>query len=168
MTEQPTPSCGASAGGRGLNLRLDERGRLVLETPDGRRFVGVEPVRAFPITDPGRWVSFCDADGREVLCLESLEGLSPESRRVVEEELALREFVPVIRRIVGVTGEGTPSEWEVETDRGPTRFTLDNEEDLRRLGNFRVMITDARKLRYQVPDTRALDSSSRRLLERFL
>jgi hypothetical protein len=160
--------CGTPADGRDLDLRLDPFGRLVLKTPDGRRHVGVEPVRAFPITDPGRWVSFCDAEGREVLCLESLAGLAPESRRVVEEELALREFVPVIRRIVRVTGEGTPSEWEVETDRGPRSFTLDNEEDVRRLGNTRVIITDARRLRYQVPDTRALDGSSRRLLERFL
>src|SRR5262249_51109191 len=98
--------------GRDLTLRLDDRGRLVLREPGGRRLVGVEPVRAFPITDPGRWVSFCDPDGREVLCLESLDGLPPDSRKVVEGELALREFVPVIRRIVRVSGEGTPSEWE--------------------------------------------------------
>jgi hypothetical protein len=31
-----------------------------------------------------------------------------------------------------------------------------------------VLITDARKLRFQVPDTRTLDSQSRRLLERYL
>jgi hypothetical protein len=156
------------ADGRAIDLRLDELGRLVLETADGRRYVGVEPVRAFPITDPGRWVSFCDADGREVLCLESLDALPPGSRQVVEGELALREFVPVIRRIVRVSGEGTPSDWEVETDRGPTRFTLDNEEDVRRIGTSRVLITDSRKLRYQVPDTRALDHFSRRVLEHYL
>jgi hypothetical protein len=154
--------------GRDVGLSLDPWGRLVLLTPEGRRFVGVEPVRSFPISDPGHWIAFCDQDGREILSLESADGLAPESRRLLDEELALREFVPVIKRIVRVTGESTPSDWEVETDRGPTRFTLDSEDDVRRLGPNRVLITDAAKLRFQVPDTRALDGYSRRVLERYL
>ena len=59
--------------------------------------------------------------------------------------------MPVIRRIVRISGEGAPSQWDVETDRGPTRFTLDSEDDVRRLGAHRVMITDARKLRVPGP-----------------
>jgi hypothetical protein len=153
--------------GRGILLEVDARGHLVLETPDGR-FPNVEPIRAFPITEPSAWIAFCDADGREILCLESMEGLAPEARRILEDELALREFVPTIERVVRVSAEGTPSDWEVVTDRGPTRFTLDNEDEVRRLGPFRVMIIDARKLRFQVPDTRKLDSLSRRILERYL
>ena len=56
----------------------------------------------------------------------------------------------------------------METDRGPTRFTLESEDDVRRLGAHRVLITDAKRLRYHVPDTRALDPASRRVLERYL
>jgi hypothetical protein len=156
------------ADGRGLTLSLDPWGRMVAVLPDGVEHVGVEPVRAFPITDHSHWVVLCDADGREVVCLESLELLDPDSRRVLEGELALREFVPIIRHVLSVSSDGTPSDWEVDTDRGRTRFTLDNEEDVRRLGPERVLITDARKLRFQVPDLRALDGFSRRILERFL
>jgi hypothetical protein len=156
-----------ASDGRGIHLEVDAWGHLVLNTPDGR-YQNVEPVRAFPITEPSAWIAFCDADGREILCLESMEGLDPETRRLLEEELALREFVPTIHRVIRVSAEGTPSDWEVDTDRGPTRFTLDNEDDVRRLGPNRVMIIDARKLRFQVPDTRKLDSSSRRILERYL
>ena len=47
-------------------------------------------------------------------------------------------------------------------------FTVDHEEDIRLIGSSRVMITDARRLRYQVPDIRVLDAHSRHLLERFL
>ena len=36
------------------------------------------------------------------------------------------------------------------------------------VAGHRVLITDSRKLRYQVPDTRALDAGSRRILERYL
>jgi hypothetical protein len=154
--------------GRNVELSLDEQGRLVLATPDGSRHVGVEPVRAFPLSEPGRWVSICDPEGRELLCLESLDALPEGSRKLLEEELSLREFVPVIQRIVGVTGDSTPSDWDVETDRGPTRFTLDSEDDVRALGPYRVLISDSRKLRFHIPDTRALDASSRRILDRYL
>lgn len=151
-----------------ISLSRDDWGRLVLESPDGHRIVGVDPVRAFPITDPDHWIAFVDADGREVFGLGSLEGLDERTRALLTEELALREFVPVIERVVRISGDSLPSEWEVQTDRGISVFTLDNDEDVRRLDDHRVLITDARKLRYQVPDLRGLDPRSRLALERFL
>jgi hypothetical protein len=166
-TSRPDGDGDGTPTARGLALSRDAWGRLVLETPEGTRHVGVEAVRTFPISEPDRWIVLCDAEGREIICLETLASLAPEARAIVEAELAQREFMPVIRKILRVAGEGAPSQWDVETDRGPTRFTLDSEDDVRRLGAHRVMITDARKLRYHVPDTRALDAHSRRLLERF-
>ncbi|MCA1684426.1 MAG: DUF1854 domain-containing protein [Planctomycetia bacterium] len=154
--------------GHDIRLSLDAWGRLVLSTDDGQQYVGVDPVRAFPISDPTSWVSFTDEHGREVFCLRTLDGLSAESRAFLERELSLRDFVPVIRRIVRVSGDSTPCDWEVETDHGRTRFTLDNEDDVRLLGPHRVMIGDSRKLRYQIPDTRSLDGHSRRLLDRYI
>jgi hypothetical protein len=159
---------GPNASARPFGLSRDAWGRLVLINADGIRHVGVEPVRAFPLSDPGRWISLCDGHGREIFAVQSLAELDPAIRRVLEEELAQREFVPVIRKIVRVSGETSPCDWDVETDRGATRFTLDTEDDVRRLGPHRVLITDARKLRYQVPDTRALDAASRRILDRYL
>lgn len=158
----------AGAGTTRFGLSHDAWGRLVLIDADGQRHVGVEPVRAFPLSDPARFISLCDARGREVVCVADLADLVPATRQLLEEELALREFVPVILRIVRVSGEISPSDWDVETDRGRTRFTLDTEDDVRRIGAHRVLISDNRKMRYQVPDTRALDASSRRLLERYL
>ena len=153
---------------RDFGLSHDAWGRLVLIDAEGRRFVGVEPIRAFPISEPGSWISICDAEGREVFCVESLAELPASIRQVLEEELALREFVPTIQRIVRVSSSTPPSEWSVETDRGPTRFTLDSEDDIRRLGAHRVLITDAKRLRYHAPDIRVLDPGSRRVLERYL
>lgn len=153
---------------RPFGLSQDAWGRLVLIDADGKRHVGVEPVRAFPLTDPGLWISLCDPNGREIVSIESLENLSPSTRQIIEDELALREFTPIIKRIVRLSGEISPSDWDVETDRGATRFTLDSEDDVRRISAHRVLITDSRKLRYQVPDIRLLDVSSRRILERFL
>jgi hypothetical protein len=153
---------------RDFGLVHDAWGRLVLIDAQGRRFIGVEPVRAFPITHPADWISICDAEGREIVAVASLDELAPAVRRTVEDELALREFIPIVLRIVRVSTDSFPSDWDVITDRGPSRFTVENEEDLRRLGPSRVMITDARRLRYQVVDVGVLDAYSRRLLERFL
>jgi hypothetical protein len=155
-------------GVSGIALQRDTWGRLVLIDAEGRRTVGVDPVRAFPYSDPDHWVSLCDADGREVLSIESLASLAPAVRQAIEEELAQREFVPVIKRLVRVSSEATPCTWDVETDRGTTRFTLNSEDDVRRLGPHRALVADFQGIRYLIPDTRALDASSRRLLERYL
>ena len=88
--------------------------------------------------------------------------------RQIEEELARREFVPVIRRILRVSAAVEPSEWDVETDRGPTSFVLDSEDDVHELDEYRALVTDAHGIRYLIPDVRRLDAHSRHLLERFL
>ncbi len=151
-----------------FNLSRDAWGRLVLVDEQGERHVGVEPVRAFPLSDPTHWISLCDGHGRELVQVASLDDLEPALRQLIDEELQTREFVPTILKIVKVHGEISPADWDVETDRGKTRFTLDNEDDVRRLDPQRVLITDAQKLRYYIPNIRALDHTSRRILDRYL
>src|SRR5690348_10235591 len=86
-----------------FGLIRDPWGRLVLIDTEGRRHVGVEPMRGFPITDPERWISICDAEGRELVCVEALASLPAGVRQILEEELGQREFVPVVHRIVSVS-----------------------------------------------------------------
>jgi Domain of unknown function (DUF1854) len=151
-----------------FDLSHDAWGRLVLMGADGREHAGVEVVRGFPLSDPQHGIALCDADGHEILWIEDLDKLPPLLRKIIEEELARREFVPIIRRVVHVSAPVEPSEWEVETDRGQTRFLLNNEDDVHRLDEQRALITDARGIRYLIADTRQLDAVSRRLLERYL
>lgn len=155
------------AGPRGFGLSRDAFGKLVLIDAEGRRHVGVEPIRAFPIAEPGRHVAICDADGRELAWVDDLATLPEPVRAILEEELAARTFLPVIERIRRVSSDSTPADWDVVTDRGPTRFTLQAEDDIRRLDRHRALIVDAQGIRYLIPDTRALDAASRRILERY-
>lgn len=149
-------------------LHRDRRGRLVLTDADGQQHVGVEPIRAFPLSAPRYGLALCDAGGREVLWIECLDDLPEEPRVILEEEVARREFVPILRRVVRISTPAEPSEWEVETDRGPTRFVLDSEDDVHRLEDFRAIVKDSQGLRYLIPDLRTLDAGSRGLLERYL
>lgn len=151
-----------------LKLAQDPWGRLVLTLGDGIVHQGVIPVRAFPISDPAHWVALCDAEGRELACIPDLQALTPETRELLEEEMARREFVPVIQRVHQVSSYLEPAEWTVDTNRGRTRFVLKSEDDVRRLGPFSAMIQDAQGIRYLVPDTRDLDAYSRRAVDRYL
>lgn len=151
-----------------FGLHHDAWGRLVLVDREGVRHTGVEPIRAFPFSAPDEWISIRDAQGQELFCVERLSDLSPAARQVLELELAQREFVPVIQRIVAVSSDTEPSQWEVETDRGPTHFILNSEDDIRRLGPHRAIIIDAQGIRYLIPDKRRLDHRSRWTLGKYL
>jgi len=162
-TENP-----AIAAGGAFGLSHDSWGRLVLIDNTGRRHNGVEPVRAFPIADPQHWISICDAEGRELVLVEDLANIPPAVRQVLEDELARREFVPHLLRIIKVSTDVEPSEWDVETDRGPTRFLLNSGDDIRRLSPFSALLIDVHGTRYLIEDTRQLDAHSRRVLELYL
>jgi hypothetical protein len=160
---------GNGEGGAGpFGLHTDAWGRLVLTEPGGRQHVGLTPVRAFPISAPEEGLALCDAEGREVWWVETLAELPPPVRHLLEAELGRRQFMPIIRRVLEVSAPVEPSLWTVETDRGRTTLVLNSEDDVHCLEDHRALITDAHGVRYLIPDTRALDSASRRLLERFL
>jgi hypothetical protein len=150
-----------------FGLHQDSLGRLVL-SDGGLEHVGVDPVRAFPFTDPNHGIAICDAEGHELIWIDDLKAVSAPVRQVLEEQLAHREFVPNVRRIIAVSAAVEPSEWEVETDRGRTRFLLNNENDVHRLNEHGALLTDSHGIRYLIPDTRRLDPASRVLLERYL
>ena len=151
-----------------MKLHRDDFGRLVFSADDGVAHVGVVPVRAFPIAAPGEGLSLLSAEGHELAWVERLDDLPAAERRLVEELLAEREFVPEIRRLLAVSSFSTPSTWSVDTDRGETRFVLKGEEDIRRIGRTQLLIADSQGLQFVVRDFLAIDRHSKRLLERFL
>ena len=154
---------------RRFHAQRDAWGQLVLVLADGRQLVGVEVARAFPISAPGEYVSICDAEGHEVTCIEDPSTLPPGVLETLDEELARREFVPIVVRIEKVLAEADPSQWWIVTDRGATTFLMeDSDKDVRRLGPNRILLVDTHGIRYLIPDTRRLDGTSRRILDRYL
>lgn len=149
-------------------LERDDYGRLVFIDEVGSAHVGVQPVQAFPIDAPGENVSLVSADGMELVGIPLLSGLDVETRWLVQEAIAERDFSPVIDQLVSVSTCATPSTWEVQTDRGLTRFVLKGEKDIRRLRKGGPLITDSHGVTYRVSDMRSLDRQSGKFLERFL
>lgn len=151
-----------------FQLTRDAFDQLVLTTTDGERHVDLTPIRLFPFSDPMHWISLCDSHRKEIVCIPDLTLLPSDIRQLLEQELARREFTPVIERIYSVSSDSEPSEWDVDTDRGRTKFVLKSEDDIRRLGNQQAMIIDAHGIRYLIPDVRRLDSASRHVLSQYV
>jgi len=149
-------------------LSRDAYGQLVFTDANGRQHVGVIPVQAFPIDAPAEHVSLVDADGHELAFIEKLSDIEAGTRKLLLDEIAQREFMPVIDRLLSVSTFSTPSTWTVQTDRGMSSFVLKGEEDIRRLRGNGLLITDNHGLTYRVTDMRSLDRQSRKLLDRFL
>ena len=144
-------------------------GKLVFTNAQGERFEGVVPVRAFPIQAPEEGVSVVDADGHEVAWIADLGALEPSAQELLRQELTRREFMPVLQRIDAVSSFSTPCTWTVQTDRGQCAFVLRGDEDIRRVGTASgLLISDAHGIHYLVPDQFALDTHSKKILDRFL
>jgi hypothetical protein len=151
-----------------FTLRRDAFGKLVLTNAEGEEFVGVAPVRSFPVQAPTKGISLVRDGGKEVAWIDDLEAMPADIRSLVTEELDGREFMPEILSIKGVSSFATPSTWTVKTDRGDTEFVLKGEEDIRRLGAYSLLIADSHGIHFLIRDMFAIDKGSRKILDRFL
>jgi hypothetical protein len=144
-------------------------GKLVLTNAQGDSFEGVVPVRAFPIQSPDDGISMVSSEGHEVAWIDQLSAVPQPAQTLIREELATREFMPVIEEIVSVTSFSTPCTWKVGTDRGDAEFVLRGDEDIRRVGTSGgLLIADSHGIQYLVKDQFALNAHSKKILDRFL
>jgi hypothetical protein len=147
-------------------------GKLIYVGADGVALEGVTPVRAFALSAPDQGISLLSAEGKELQWIDTLDDLPETTRGIIVAELAQREFMPVIKRIVSVGSFATPSIWKVETDRGATELILKSEDDIRRLrgttGPNALLIADSNGIHFLIRDRAALDAHSQKILKRFL
>jgi len=151
-----------------FQLSRDSFGKLNLVDANGVLHENVSPIRAFPIQAPEEGLSLVNSDGKEVAWLERIADLPAQMAGYVREELAGREFMPEIKRIVEVGSYACPSTWTVETDRGDTSFVLRGEEDIRRIGSVSLLVSDTHGIHFLIRDQYSLDKHSKKILDRFL
>ncbi len=151
-----------------FQLRRDSFGKLVLTSAEGEEHVGVIPVRAFPIQAPTRGISLVREGGKEVAWIDDLAEVPEQIRALVQEEIEGREFIPEILHIKDVSSFATPCTWFVETDRGDTEFVLKVDEDIRRVGEASLLVSDSHGINFLVRDMWRIDKHSRKILDRFL
>lgn len=150
-----------------LELSLDREGQLWAVPRAGEARVAVWARRAFPLTHPDLYVSLVDEANQERACFPALSALAPRLAQVLELALTHGDFLPKIQQILAITQAATATHWQVETDRGPTEFLVDQEDHVRLLEDGRHLIGDSHGMRYLVPVPAELDFTSRKLLSRF-
>ena len=152
-----------------VSLQRDPFGKLQLTSARGEVFEGVVPVRANPIHSPNEGISLLNTEGKEVAWIDALAQVAEPTQSLLRQELASREFMPVLHRIESVSSFSTPCTWSVQTDRGVTQFVLRGDEDIRRIGTGNsLLVADSHGIQYLVRDQLSLDTLSKKILDRFL
>ena len=149
-----------------LTLSLDDKGQLWAVSP-GAAPLAVSARRAFPLSAPDSYVSLVDEQHFERACFVTLDELAAGTREVLLRALDRGDFLPKVRQIHDIIQEATRSRWQVDTDRGPRQFIVEQEDHIRPLEDGRHLISDCHGMRYLVPVPGELDPLSRKLLGRF-
>ena len=135
----------------------------------GKHYDRVTVHRAFPFTDPESYLSIREPDGkaREIGMVKALSELEPDQQEMLREQMNLRYFTPVIKKILDVREEYGYSYWDVETDRGGCRFTADN-NGVTKLSQTRLIISDVDGNRFELPDVTVLSARELRLIDLYI
>ncbi len=128
----------------------------------------VQVARAFPLTKPDQYIGLRDAADKDVGMLATLEGLDAESRKIIDEELNRRYFLPIIQHVHSVKEEFGITTWDVDTDKGRRTFLVQNlrESVWEMVPGKRAIVTDKDGLRYELPDLTKLDAKTMHVLSR--
>ena len=149
-----------------VRLQRGRDGRL--SASRGGALQPVRPVRCFPWSNPGRYISLRDDKEREVAFVADPADLDEASRSVLAEELAQASFVLHVSRILEVKEELEIRIWKVQTREGLRTFQTARDEWPRPLPDGNLLLSDVAGDLYLVPRAAELDPSSRRVLWAFL
>jgi hypothetical protein len=134
-----------------------------------RSWTKVTMARGFPLSDPDHYIGFLDGAGKDMGLIYDPGQLDSESRKILEEDLEKRYFVPVVERVLNVKEEYGTIYWTVQTDRGEKEIVVRNMRDnLQELSSSRVIITDVDGNRFEFPDINKLDGKSMGIIMRNL
>jgi len=151
-------------------LRFFKRGAtLRLTVEEDRSYLKVSVLRAFPLSEPDRFLSVRDDANNEVGLIVDPADLSVENRKLVEEALKRRYILPAVTRIVAAKERFGTVDWTIETDRGVCRFTTRNlRENIQRPAPGRIILNDVDGNRYDIRNVGDLSRESQELLFRHM
>jgi len=159
----------ANEGSNGVRkVERDAAGKVVVHLADcDEPLTDAKLARYFPWSLPEAYISVRDSEGKEVVMLRTLDELDPDSRRIVEAELADKVFNPKILQVLQVKREFGLSSMSAITDRGEVYFQFHGRDDVRLLGPTRALFRDIDGNTFELPDVGELDPASRKMLRRY-
>lgn len=131
----------------------------------------VQVARMFPFMYRDGLLSIRTADERskEIGIVEKYEDVGAETAKLLEEQLNLRYFTPVITRINHIKDEYGYAYFDVDTNHGPCKFTIQmGGNAVVHLSETRILIMDIDENRFEIPDIMTLSAGERKKLDLFL
>ena len=132
----------------------------------------IQIYHAFPFTDPDSYISIREPNekAKEIGVIKNLhQDISKESREMLEEQLRLRYFTPVIEKIINIKDEYGFAYFDVLTNHGACRFTIHmGGGSVVHLSDTRLLITDLDGNRFEIPDVTKLTTPELKKLDLFL
>ena len=152
-----------------LIFTRSEVGTARLEIRDEVCHLRVVVRRLMPLSNPEKYISLAADEDTEIGILVNPSELTPESLKILREELDKRYFTPTIQKIYRVKEQFGIHEWEVETERGRITFSVRGlNQNIKQVPPARLFVTDVRGNRYDIPDYRELDAQSYQQIQRHL
>ena len=132
----------------------------------------VRVVRSFPFTAPNTYISIrtTEEKSKEIGIIKDItKDVSKETRKMLEEQMNLRYFTPVITKINDIKEEYGHAYWDVVTTEGPCKFVIYmNSSSVVSLSDVRLMISDLDGNRFEIPDYTKLTAGELKKLDLFL
>ena len=150
-------------------------GFVSLDLSDGddkEHYDRIRVVRSFPFTDRDKYISIrtIDEKSKEIGMIKDLSSdVTPETRQMLEEQMDIRYFTPVIKKINSIKDEYGHAYFDVETDQGPCKFVIYmNSSSVVNLSDVRLLISDLDGNRFEIPDYTKLSARELKMLDLFL
>ena len=146
-------------------------GGFVSLTIGDEKYERVHVVRMFPFTDPQHYISIRtpDENSKEIGIVKDMNDVEPDVRKMLEEQMNLRYFTPIITKIINIKDEYGYAYFDVVTDRGACRFTINiGGSAVVHLSDTRILISDIDENRFEIPDVLKLSIGERKKLDLFL
>jgi len=146
----------------------------ITEGKDGEaeHYDRVRVVRSFPFTSPNTYISIrtTEEKSKEIGIIRDIaKDVSKETRAMLEEQMSLRYFTPVITKINDIREEYGHAYWDVVTTEGPCKFVIYmNSSSVVSLSDVRLMISDLDGNRFEIPDYTQLTPGELKKLDLFL
>lgn len=131
--------------------------------------------RSFPVTAPDEFLSVREPDtrangrGSEIGMIRNINIFDKKTVDLINSELQIRYFTPVIHRITSAKEKFGYNYWEAETSAGKVSIVLNNPfSNIRVLEDGRIYIFDMDGNCFLIPDPTKLDRLTYRTIEIYL
>ena len=164
-----TPSETRTLEPRDVKLSRSPGGAVRLTLGDRVCYRRVTVRRVRPLSDPDRYIALWADNEVEIGIISDVGEVDETGAEIVREELARRYSTPIIHRILRVQERFGVQHWTVDSSHGRLTFYVRGlHQNVTPRPPRRLLITDVRGNRYDIPDYAELDARSYAQIQRHL